>query len=112
MQKLLERLEDGLFQKSRDMRPPWGPVLRLLRYPVAIDDNPKKWGYYTPGAHMRIAGIQELAGTKVDYLLLLAWNFQKEIISRCKAAHYTGGFILPVPVPTTIPVTSAGAPRT
>jgi dTDP-4-dehydrorhamnose reductase len=80
--------------------------------PVAIDDNPKKWGYYTPGAHMRIAGIQELAGTKVDYLLLLAWNFQKEIISRCKAAQYSGGFILPVPVPTTIPVTSAGASRT
>jgi membrane protein len=31
-----ERLEDGLFQKSRSMPPPWGPVLRLLRYPVAI----------------------------------------------------------------------------
>jgi dTDP-4-dehydrorhamnose reductase/SAM-dependent methyltransferase len=80
--------------------------------PVAIDDNPKKWGYYTPGAHMRIAGIQELAGMKVDYLLLLAWNFQNEIIARCKAAHYAGGFILPVPVPTTISDNSAGAPRT
>jgi membrane protein len=32
----LERLEDGLFQKSRSMPAPWGPVLRLLRYPVAI----------------------------------------------------------------------------
>jgi membrane protein len=31
-----ERLEDGLFQKSRSMPAPWGPVLRLLRYPVAI----------------------------------------------------------------------------
>jgi membrane protein len=31
-----ERLEVGLFQKSRSMAPPWGPVLRLLRYPVAI----------------------------------------------------------------------------
>jgi dTDP-4-dehydrorhamnose reductase/SAM-dependent methyltransferase len=79
--------------------------------PVAIDDNPKKWGYYTPGAHMRITGIQDLAGTRVDYLLLLAWNFQKEIIARCQAAHYTGGFILPVPVPTIISDTSAGAPR-
>ena len=36
MPTALERLEDGLFQKSRTMRPPWGPVLRLLRYPVAI----------------------------------------------------------------------------
>jgi membrane protein len=32
----LERLEDGLFQKSRSMPAPWGPVLRLLRYPAAI----------------------------------------------------------------------------
>ena len=32
----LERLEDGLFQKSRDMGPPWGPILRALRYPAAI----------------------------------------------------------------------------
>ena len=31
-----ERLEDGLFHKSRSMAPPWGPVLRLLRYPIAI----------------------------------------------------------------------------
>jgi len=36
MPTALERLEDGLFQRSRTMRPPWGPVLRLLRYPVAI----------------------------------------------------------------------------
>jgi membrane protein len=32
----LERLEDGLFQKSRGMGPPWGATLRLLRYPVAL----------------------------------------------------------------------------
>ncbi len=31
-----ERLEDGLFQRSRNMGPPWGPTLRFLRYPVAI----------------------------------------------------------------------------
>jgi len=32
----LERLEDGLFQKSRSMGPPWGPALRWLRYPAAL----------------------------------------------------------------------------
>jgi membrane protein len=31
-----ERLEEGLFHKSRHMGPPWGPPLRVLRYPVAI----------------------------------------------------------------------------
>ena len=75
---------------------------------VVIDDNPKKWNYFTPGAHMRIAGIHELATSKVDYLLLLAWNFQKEIIKRCQAAHYEGGFISPVPVPKIIPSAFSG----
>jgi membrane protein len=36
MLNLLERLEDGLFHKSRSMEPPWGPILRVLRYPAAI----------------------------------------------------------------------------
>jgi membrane protein len=36
MSKVLERLEKGLFEKSRHMGPPWGPVLRVLRYPAAI----------------------------------------------------------------------------
>jgi dTDP-4-dehydrorhamnose reductase/SAM-dependent methyltransferase len=65
--------------------------------PVAIDDNPKKWGYYAPGSHMLIKGIDELARAPVDYLLLLAWNFEKEIIRRCKEAKYAGKFIRPVP---------------
>jgi membrane protein len=32
----LERLEDGLFQKSRTLGPPWGATLRWLRYPAAL----------------------------------------------------------------------------
>jgi membrane protein len=36
MRKWLQRLEDGLFQKSRSMGPPWGSILRWLRYPVAL----------------------------------------------------------------------------
>jgi membrane protein len=36
MPTALARLQEGLFQRSRSMQPPWGPVLRTLRYPVAI----------------------------------------------------------------------------
>ena len=36
MPNALQRLEQGLFQKSRGMGPPWGPTLRTLRYPAAI----------------------------------------------------------------------------
>lgn len=70
--------------------------------PVAIDDNPKKWGYYTPGSRLRIVGIDELKTSHVDYLLLLAWNFQEEIMRRCKAVNYNGAYILPVPKPTIV----------
>src|ERR1700735_5939004 len=36
MASWLERLEDGLFLDSGRMGPPWGPVLRCLRYPAAL----------------------------------------------------------------------------
>jgi membrane protein len=36
MQNWLERLDNGLFDRSRDMGPPWGATLRRLRYPVAL----------------------------------------------------------------------------
>ena len=32
----LEWLEEGLFVKSRDMGPPWGALLRFIRYPAAL----------------------------------------------------------------------------
>lgn len=70
--------------------------------PVVIDDNPKKLGYYTPGSRMKIVGIDELGKLKVDYLLLLAWNFQREIVKRCLEKEYKGDFILPVPEATII----------
>jgi SAM-dependent methyltransferase len=65
--------------------------------PRAIDDNPKKWGYLTPGARMEIVGIDALKSAKVDCLLLLAWNFEKEIRRRCRDAGYAGQFLVPVP---------------
>jgi 2-polyprenyl-3-methyl-5-hydroxy-6-metoxy-1,4-benzoquinol methylase len=63
-----------------------------------IDDNPKKWGLYTPGAHIKITGIEELSN-KVDFVLLLAWNFSGEIMKRCRKVGYKGKFITPVPKP-------------
>jgi len=65
--------------------------------PAVVDDNPKKWGLYTPGAHMRIVAPGELAAAKVDDLLLLAWNFEREIVRRSRAIGYGGSYIRPVP---------------
>jgi hypothetical protein len=65
--------------------------------PMVVDDNPKKWGLYTPGARMRIVGPAELAAAEVDHLLLLAWNFESEIVKRSRAAGYRGSYVRPVP---------------
>jgi SAM-dependent methyltransferase len=65
--------------------------------PVVVDDNPKKWGLYTPGAHMRIVGPGELAKAEIEHLLLLAWNFEREIVQRSRAAGYRGAYIRPIP---------------
>ena len=65
---------------------------------IIIDDNPKKWGLYTPGSHIKVTGIEKL-NNKVDYQLLLAWNFSSEIMKRCSKVGYKGKFITPVPKP-------------
>jgi membrane protein len=36
MFKWFEDLEDGLFTGSRSIGPPWGPILRIVRYPAAL----------------------------------------------------------------------------
>src|ERR1700684_640779 len=36
MLKCFKIIEDGLFTGSRSMSPPWGPILRLVRYPAAL----------------------------------------------------------------------------
>ena len=36
MFKWFETIEDGLFTGSRSMPSPWGPALRVARYPAAL----------------------------------------------------------------------------
>jgi 2-polyprenyl-3-methyl-5-hydroxy-6-metoxy-1,4-benzoquinol methylase len=70
--------------------------------PLVIDDNPKKWNLLCPGSHIRIAEPSTLLTAPPDYLLLLAWNFEAEIIRRSLAVGFTGSFIAPVPEPRVI----------
>ncbi len=65
-----------------------------------IDDNWKKHGYYTPRAHIPIVAPERLSRDQPDYLLLLAWNFAKEMLQRTTAYQQEGGsYIVPVPHP-------------
>ena len=70
----------------------------------AVDSTPYKQGLYTPGSHIRIYPEVEISKRKPDYILLLAWNFAKEIMDKEKNYITQGGkFIIPVPSVSIVP---------
>jgi hypothetical protein len=68
----------------------------LLDY--AVDRNPYKHGRFTPGTHIPIFPPERLRETKPDYVLILPWNLQDEIIAQHGYIREWGGqFIVPIP---------------
>lgn len=62
-----------------------------------------KVGKFTPGMHIPIFPDSELVANKIDYALLLAWNFADEIMSNLSEFKESGGkFIIPIPVPRVV----------
>jgi hypothetical protein len=62
-----------------------------------VDRNPAKVGKYLPGVKLPIRPVETLAQDKPDYVLVLAWNFAREIIGQNQDYTSAGGkFILPV----------------
>jgi len=63
-----------------------------------IDQNQMKHGLFTPGTSIPIIsfedGVKRLEGKN---LLLLAWNFEDEIVSDLRSAGYNGVIIVPLP---------------
>lgn len=63
-----------------------------------VDSTPYKQGLFTPGKHIPIFSEQQIDNNKPDYLLILAWNFANEIISKNRKFKRRGGkFIIPIP---------------
>jgi len=68
-----------------------------------IDDSVWKQDLFSPGKKIPVKDFSELNKNKVDYLLILAWNFAESIIEKNKDfASYGGKFIVPVPKPKVI----------
>ena len=70
---------------------------RHIKY--IIDKNPLKHQLLSPGSAIPIIsfekGIDDMKDT--DTILLLAWNFEKEIISALRTNGFKGEFIVPLP---------------
>jgi len=63
-----------------------------------IDRNPIKHGLYTPGTNIPIVSYEEgIARLEGKHLLLLAWNFEEEIVMDLRAAGFMGDIIVPLP---------------
>lgn len=65
-----------------------------------VDDSSWKQGLYSPGKRIPVVPSNKLYEEKVDYLLILAWNFADSIMEMHRKFKENGGnFIIPVPNP-------------
>lgn len=63
-----------------------------------VDKNPYKQNCYLPGSRIPVFAPEKLAETKPDYILILPWNLQDEILEQLSYVREWGAkFILPVP---------------
>ena len=63
-----------------------------------VDDTPEKIGRFSPGTGIPIVSRDKLAADPPDYLVILAWNFAKDIVAGTSEFATAGGkYILPIP---------------
>jgi SAM-dependent methyltransferase len=68
-----------------------------------VDRNVHKQGMFMPGVHVPILPAEALLERLPDYTLLLAWNFEAEIVRQQDEYVRRGGrFIRPVPAPAIV----------
>jgi len=65
----------------------------------ASENNKKKIGKYTPGTHIKIISDKVFLKKKIDYAILLSWNYRKFFLSKSLFAKKGGKFIIPLPTP-------------
>jgi len=103
------RLKEVVFQNNEKI-PAYGASARsstLLNFcgitsehiSIVLDKNPLKDGLMTAGSNIPIVsfedGIKNIKNQK--QILLLAWNFQDEIVKELREFDFKGEFIIPLP---------------
>ena len=65
----------------------------------ASENNQKKIGKYTPGSHIKIISDKDFNKKRIDYAILLSWNYKKFFLSKAQFIKEGGKFIIPLPTP-------------
>jgi novobiocin biosynthesis protein NovU/D-mycarose 3-C-methyltransferase len=74
---------------------------RSLR--LILDKSPHKQGRYTPGTHIPVVPVERWASDPATHMVILAWNFQEEVMRQMKPFADRGGrFVIPIPAPKVI----------
>jgi len=68
----------------------------LLDY--VVDKSPHKQNHYMPGVRIPIYAPEKIFETMPDYVLILPWNLQNEIMAEMAGVREWGGrFVVPIP---------------
>jgi SAM-dependent methyltransferase len=68
----------------------------LLAY--TVDRSPHKQGKFLPGTHIPIHAPEKIMETRPDYILILPWNLEREIVAQLQAVTAWGArFVVPIP---------------
>lgn len=63
-----------------------------------VDASPHKQGTFLPGSHIPVVKEGEIARFKPDYVLILPWNLQDEIMAQLRYIQKWGGkFVIAIP---------------
>lgn len=86
----------GAAAKGNIMLNYFGIGTKILDY--IVDSTLYKQGKFTPGTHIPIYAESKILETNPDYVLILAWNFKKEIIKKNEEYTKKGGkYIVAIP---------------
>lgn len=65
-----------------------------------VDRNPLKQGKLLPGTRIPVRAPEAIFADRPDFVLILPWNIEAEIVSQMAAVREWGGrFIVPIPEP-------------
>lgn len=66
--------------------------------PAVVDLSPHKVGKFLPGVHIPVLDVLEVKKQRPDFLLILPWNLQNEVMSQHDYIREWGGrFVVAIP---------------